>query len=64
MKPKDGIIEIEMYLLSSSYIIEPCPHNTRFFVDHRFDHIPYKPSAYKQTTHTLLELLMSDQILC
>jgi hypothetical protein len=32
-------IEIEIYLLNSSYIIEPCPRNTRFFVDHRFDHI-------------------------
>jgi hypothetical protein len=34
-----GDIYLFIYLLSSSYIKEPCPHNTRFFMDHRFDHI-------------------------
>jgi hypothetical protein len=32
-------IEIEIYLLSSSYIIEPCHITPGYFVDHRFDHI-------------------------
>jgi hypothetical protein len=53
-----------LFLLSSSYIIEPCPRNTRFLWTTGSIISTYKSSANKQTTHTLLELLMSDQILC